>query len=127
MNPIFAMAGLAEAAFAYGLLLCWGGLIIIAILLLVSWLKPSWKAAAAAIALALALGYFLGPLPSLLAPKESHEILADSDYAYWLGRYRQMGWLFIGTIPIAVAGIPLNHRSHNSNAKGPLGPRGNFT
>ena len=81
------MAGLAEAACAWELMVSAAVLIPAGILILIAWFK--WSRAAAAIATAIVTGYgaFFQPWQIFLSPGDAAG-LSDPDYIYWRFRFR---------------------------------------
>jgi hypothetical protein len=104
MTPLFAMAGLAEAAFAEKLLVCWIGLGVVCFLALVAWLQ---RARLLEMLAALAHGFFAGffePWRVFLPwydPQSGGPV--DPDLIYWSGRYKVLGfgWILIVLMTVA--------------------------
>jgi hypothetical protein len=84
MSTIFAMAGLAEAAFAKGLLFQWSILIVAFVLAVIAWWRRSWVAITLACCACLLVGVRFSPWSSFRYP----EFPNDSDEIYWLIRFR---------------------------------------
>ncbi|MGA2175822.1 MAG: hypothetical protein ABSH38_12660 [Verrucomicrobiota bacterium] len=78
-HMVLAMAGLAEAAFFYGLLLIAAVLLVVAGLLALAWWKQSTIAATIACVLVLLVGLLLQPWTAFAPPTSN-----DPDEAYWL-------------------------------------------
>ncbi len=83
MHITIAMAGLAEAAFFYGLLIIAAVLLLVGGLLAFAWWKRSTIAAAIACTLVLLVGLLLQPWAAFSPPTST-----DPDEAYWLVRVR---------------------------------------
>jgi len=83
MHGFLAMAGLAEAAILYGLLIIGGIVLVAAGLLVLSWWKRSLAAVMIACILVLLAGFLLQPWNALSSPTSD-----DPDEAYWLSRFR---------------------------------------
>ena len=84
MSTLFAMAGLAEAAFARGLVLEWFVLLVALLLALIAWWKRSWVAITLACCACLLVGALFDPWRAFRHP----EFPNDSDEIYWLIRFR---------------------------------------
>jgi|SRR6516165_3418914 hypothetical protein len=83
MHITFAMAGLAEAAIFYGLLIIGGVLLLAGGMLAFAWWKRSPFAATIALVLVIIVGLLLQPWTAFAPPTTT-----DPDEAYWLVRLR---------------------------------------
>jgi hypothetical protein len=82
MNPLFAAAGLAEAAWAFALIICWADLLVIITLTVSSYALRSAKVAMCATILFVLSSLFFQPwLPFI--PIDDPEVAADSDVIAW--------------------------------------------
>src|SRR2546423_5823280 len=99
MNPMIAMAGLAEAAFAEALLISWVVLGLISMLLVTTLIRRSWGFGLVAIVLTTLFGVFFTPWNWFLPPAEPN-VLNDPDYIYWRARF-QIIFLAWGLLIIA--------------------------
>jgi hypothetical protein len=122
MNLSFAMAGLAEAAFAQSLVFAWIAIGIVAILIIAACWKRSLRWNLTAIFFSLVAGMLFGPYETLFGPTEPPAILSDPDYIRWLGLFRVMtvAWILATTIAVVIAFVgkfPL--RANLSQSDGP--------
>jgi hypothetical protein len=83
MHEFLAMAGLAEAAILYGLLIISGIVLVAAGLLALSWWKRSLVAVVIACILVLLAAFLLQPWSAFSPPTSD-----DPDETYWLARFR---------------------------------------
>ena len=115
MHSIIAMAGLAEAAFLYALLIAAAGLAVIAFFLAFAWQRRQAIVEATVERLHLLVGWFLQPW-SVFAPPSSN----DSDEAYWLVRWRVASgaWACFCVASLACWRITVRRRTVDSLSKG---------
>ena len=115
MHSIIAMAGLAEAAYLYALLIAAAGLAVVAFFLAFAWWRRSTVASTIACLLCLLVGWFLQPW-SVFAPPSSN----DSDEAYWLVRWRVASgaWACFCVASLACWRITVRRRTVDSLSKG---------
>src|SRR5262245_30262642 len=114
MHPIIAMAGLAEAAAFYGLLIIAGVLIAVSGLLALAWWKRWPVAAGIACMLCLLVGLLLQPWSAFHSP----ELPYDPDEIYWLIRWRTASviWALILLAGIACWSMIVRRRRLSSDA-----------
>lgn len=100
MHCIIAMAGLAEAAEFYGLLIFTGVLLIAAGLLALGWWKCWPFAALLACVICVLVGWFVQPWQVLKLP-----MTADPDQTYWLFRWRVFSGVWAAFCVAGVASL----------------------
>jgi len=107
MNGFLAMAGLAEAAILYGLLIIGGIILVAAGLLALSLWKRSLAAVVIACILVLLVGFLLQPWSALSLPTSN-----DPDEAYWLSRFRfaSVIWALFVVASAACLARVISHR-----------------
>lgn len=81
--PIVALAGLAEMVLFYDFLICWAGLVVIGVVLLLAWGYRSWKIAAVALIFSVILGVLIRPWHAL----EPVGYQEDGDVVFWARLY----------------------------------------
>jgi heme/copper-type cytochrome/quinol oxidase subunit 2 len=116
MHITISMAGLAEAAFCYGLLIIAAILLLVGGLLAFAWWKGSAIAATIACILVLLVGLLLQPWSAFAPPTT-----ADPDEAYWLVRFRvaSVVWAFFFVAGVACLTTVIRRRrlqTHDINA-----------
>jgi hypothetical protein len=111
---MIAMAGLAEAAIYYGLLIIYGGFWAVAGLLAWSWWKRSLTTVIIGLVIILVAGFLLQPW-SAFAPPTSD----DPDEAYWIGRFRTASviWSLLLVATAACLIRVIRHRRFKTDAQ----------
>jgi hypothetical protein len=97
MHGIMAMAGLAEAAEFYGLVIFTGALLVAAVVLTLAWWKQWPLAALIGCVICVFTGFYTQPWNTLVP-----EVTGDSDVNYWVFRWRVFGIFWAA---LCVAGI----------------------
>jgi Na+/melibiose symporter-like transporter len=98
MHGIIAMAGLAEAAEFYGLVIFTGALLIAAGILALAWWKRWWFAALIGCIICLFTGWLTQPWNAINPP-----ITNDPDESYWLFRWRIFAFFWAALCVVGVA------------------------
>src|SRR5690349_12949625 len=98
MVPLFGMAGPAEAAESYALMIGYAGLLLLGLAAAVGLFARSRVAAGIAGALAVVLALMFTPWEAF-RPFES----ADPDVHSWVAAWRQFGWWWGFAVAAAVA------------------------
>ena len=78
---------------SFGLLLCWGGFLVIGIVLLIAWARVSWKIALLAVLLSAMFGIVFTPW-TVFEPTDDPDILEDTDFPFWDKMFRTIAWFW---------------------------------
>jgi hypothetical protein len=101
MHYVFAMAGLAEAAIAEGLMVLGAGLVITVVLIIISLWRRSWVIGVIALVVCLGVGGFFEPWMSFSAKADPN----DPDQDHWLFRCRLVAMIWLLCCVVGVASL----------------------
>lgn len=90
MTILYAAAGLAEAAWVFGLMACWTALFFIAGVDIVACKHRSWKLSLTAIVLLLLFSWMFSPWTAFEPIRSDSGSVDDADVAFWSARFRSM-------------------------------------
>ena len=110
------MAGLAEAAEEFALMIAWGGLLVAAIAAFVAMSKRSWFPLLLSVITVGGVTALCMPWTTFTAV--SAEALKDPDVAYWLEAWRvlSVGWILAVVLTVVSAVVVKVRRSSKASA-----------
>ena len=90
MKALFAAAGLAEAAWAFDLTICWAALLFIAGITIAACIMNSWKLSLLAISLLLLFSLTFAPWAAFEPIRPDPDGLFDMEVVAWSARFKTM-------------------------------------
>lgn len=107
MGIFFAAAGLAEAAWAFDLIICWAGLFFIASIIIVACIRKSWKLSLTAVILLLLFSLLFSPWMAFEPIRPDSDGVFDSDVVDWSDGFQKMAYFWCVESVVAIALLPI--------------------